>query len=197
MSSVRSNKIAAVAMILGIVLIMASLAIVAAHHFLQKNATEQIQTIAAEIKSMMSEETYGIPGDHNDPEMPVVEIGGNDFVGLIEVPKFNKILPLYSSWEKSKITDFPCRYMGSMYDGSLIVGTVEDHGQFDIAKGIAGGDELTFTDVTGLKYNYIITDAYKTKDVSTEALTAIDGELVLFVRSTYGTDYMIICCNSR
>jgi len=145
----------------------------------------------------MPEESQGIPGEMHDPEMPVVEIEGNDFVGMIEVPKYSKALPVYGSWEKNKITDFPCRYMGSMYDGSLIIGTVEDLGQFDIAKGLAGGDEVTFTDVTGLKYTYIITDAYKTKDVSTAALMAAEGELVLFVRSTYGTDYMVICCNSR
>ena len=197
MSRERSNKLITAAIILGSILIIVSLATVAVHHFSQKSASENLPVIVENMKSMRPEETHGITGEMHDPEMPVVEIEGNDFVGMIEVPKYSKALPVYSSWEKNKITDFPCRYMGSMYDGSLIVGTVEDHGQSDIAKGIAGGDELTFTDVTGLKYNYIITDAYKTKDVSTEALTAIDGELVLFVRSTYGTDYMVICCNSR
>lgn len=197
MSREGRNKITTAIMILGIVLIMVSLAAVAVYHFSQKNAAEQLTSIVSEMRAMMPGETYGTPGPDIDTEMPVVEIGGNDFVGLIEITEHNKVMPVYSGWEKSRITEFPCRFTGSMYDGSLIIGAVEDPGQFDIVKTVAGGDEVTFTDVTGLKYTYIITDAYKTKDVSTENLTAAEGELVLFVRSTYGRDYMIICCNSR
>ena len=192
-----SRKIVKITMTLGIVLILASVTAVTVHHFSQKNAAQQIQTIAAELISMMPETEYGTPGRTGDTEMPVHEIDNNDFIGLIEIPAYQKVLPVYSEWDKKKITKFPCRYMGSMYDGSLVVGTVEDPGQFDCAKEITGGIEVTFTDVTGLKYTYIITDAYKTEDVSTEKLTESGGELVLFVRSTYGSDYMIISCSSR
>ena len=134
----HNKTIVTVLMTLGIILILISLITVTVHHFSQKNAAEQISVVVAEMKSMMPETEYGTTNQSSDPEMPVVEIEGSNFAGMIEVPKYNKLLPVCSEWNKRKVSEYPCRYTGSMYDGSLIIGAVENPGQFDIVKMISG-----------------------------------------------------------
>ncbi len=194
MRKLEGKKVTAIAMVLGVLLIVASMAAMIFNHVSQNKYKEEIPQIVSEIYSLIPEVMDSVPDAPADITMPVMEIGGQDYVGILEVPAYGKVLPVYGEWNKRKVSRFPCRFTGSIYDGSLIIGTSENPGQFDITKVISGGDEVFFVDMTGLRYKYIVTDIFKTKDVSTSNLKAQEADLVIFVKSSYGSEYMIINC---
>lgn len=194
MINISNKKITTIAMVLGILLIVSAMITVIFHHVSQNNNKENVQQIVKDIYSLIPDVENAVPEAPADITMPVMEIDGQDFAGIIEVPAYGKTLPVYAGWNKRKLSKFPCRYTGSIYDNSLIIGAVENPGQFDITKLISGGDEVLFTEMTGLRYPYIITDIYMTKDVSTENLISQKADLTLFIKSDYGSDYMLINC---
>lgn len=191
---IESKKITTIVMVLGAALIIAAMATVIIHHVSQNSYRDNVQQIVKDIYELIPDVEDAVPEISSDITMPVMEIDGYDFTGIIEVPAYGKTLPVYGGWQKNKLKRFPCRYTGSIYDGSLIIGASENTGQFDITKLITGGDEVLFTDMTGLRYPYVVTDIYMTKDVSTENLRAQKADLLLFIKSSFGSDYMLISC---
>ena len=50
-------------------------------------------------------------------EMPVEEIEGNGYIGLLEIPALGLSLPVMSEWSYPNLKLAPCRYSGSAYTG--------------------------------------------------------------------------------
>ena len=124
--------------------------------------------------------------------MPVLSIDGADFAAIIEVPAYSAKLPVYGRWDALKVSAYPCRYTGSMYDGSLVIGM----GESAVMQSISVGDAVYITDMTGLCYAYGVSDVIVTDDVSTEHLTSLDADLVLFARRSYSGEYTVVCCKN-
>lgn len=152
-------------------------------------------SILDRIYSSIPQIKKGMADDRVDVGMPSLEIDGLDFVGIIEIPNFDTRLPVYGSWNKNMLMRFPCRYTGSIYDGSLIVGGSDAAGQFDFAKTISIGDTVFVTDMTGARYSYVVEWVEFTTDVSTENLASLDSDLVLFMRNSTSFDYTVITCS--
>jgi len=197
MKSRHNKRFANAAMILSILLIISSAIIVAAHYISQSRAADGAVVTAEELKQLMPEIKYGTADETGDVEMAVMELDGTDYIGILEVPKYDKVLPVCSTWNKRGANRCPCRFSGSLYDKSLIIGAAGNSGQFDIIGVLSHGDEVSVTDMAGSKYTYVITDMYKTKDVSAANLGSQEADLLLFVKDAYGMEYMMISCSSR
>ena len=195
MKKSANKKFTLILICVGIALIMVAVGLVLFSHFGGKMAQTNAKEIVSKMYSLMPNVKNGAPDNRSNVTMPMLEIDGEDFVGIIEVPNFSKTLPIYSKWNASKVTKYPCRYMGSMYDGSLIIGGCDNDGQFDFVKEISNGDTVLVTDTTGLRFKYTVTDINRTKDVSTENLTSQEADLILFARNTYSLDYTVIYCS--
>ena len=197
MKADRKKKRTLLIMVSGILLIAASAAVILFSYTAQNKAEEEAKQAVTAIFDLIPEVYTGAPDGRQNTEMPVMELGGEDFAGIVEVPLYNRVLPLGSAWGKYRVTKHPCIYTGSMYDGSLVIGGSENPGQFDFMKQITGGDLITVTDMTGMRYSYLVSDVQKTKDVSYENLTSLDADLVLFARENYGTGYTLVLCNLK
>ena len=127
--------------------------------------------------------------------MAAMEVDGMDFVGIVDIPAYGRELPVYGHWEAGKVSSFPCRYTGSIYDGSLIIGGSDNAGQFDFMKLITVSDPVHITDMTGARYSYTVTDIRITRDVSTGSLRGQNADLVLFARNTATLDYTLVLCH--
>ena len=194
MKKSANKKITIILSCIGVLLILAAGALVLSTYLGGKRAHTNAKEIVSKMYSLMPDIKNGAPDDRSNVTMPMLEIGGENFVGIIEVPDFEKTLPIYGKWEPSSVTSYPCRYMGSAYDGSLIIGGSDNEGQFDFVKTISNGNNVFVTDTTGLRYKYAVTDINRTNDVSTENLTSQKADLILFARNTYSRDYTVIYC---
>ena len=155
-----------------------------------RDAEKTVET----LYSLMPQITNGAPNDRANPQMSAIEVDGKNFVGIIEVPAYDRSLPIYASWDRDMISHFPCRLLGSVHDSTLIVGGSDGEGQFDFASDISIGDTVYVIDTLGVRYRYRVSNIRRTNDVSTENLTKEQAALTLFAKNSLDFDYTVIYC---
>ncbi len=187
-------KLSDIGIIIGILLVVASVAILIFSEINQKNAAQNAKETVLVLRDLMPDVDDAVPDDRANVIMSAMEIKNESFVGIIEVPKFDCSLPIRETWKKSKADNYPCKYLGSIYDGSLIIGGSDNDGQLDFARLIENYDNVFITDMTGSRYKYTVSDIRRTKDVSTEYLTSVDADLVIFAKNSFSFDYTVIRC---
>ena len=85
----------------------------------------QMQTRSAERKNLkivqnmeniLTDRRQGTKDFERESEMPALELYGEDFVALLEIPAYGLKLPIGNTWDKGKVISHPCRFYGSVYD---------------------------------------------------------------------------------
>lgn len=54
-------------------------------------------------------------------EMPEKVIDGQIYIGVVEIPTLSLKLPVIRDWSDERLKIAPCRYVGSIYTGDLII----------------------------------------------------------------------------
>lgn len=181
-------------LLLGIVLVVTAVTGVLINRISINNARSHAQQTVQTLYRLMPEVRAGVLDDRVNVAMPALEVDGTDYVGIIEVLKYDRALPIVARWNPGAVDCSPCRYTGSIYDGTLIIGGSDNEGQFDFMKLITGGDVVHITDVTGTRYAYVVTDIERSDTVSNADLSSEDADLVFYARNTYSLDYTIVRC---
>lgn len=158
------------------------------------NSKEQIESYVQTIQTAIPEPQGAVLEESSDNIMPMLSIEGTDFIGLLELPLYESVLPVCSEW--GSITRYPCCFSGSIYDGSMQIGATSQKGQYDYYREISVGDQVYFTDMTGNRFGYEIRDLQYVKHADKEVLENEDTELILFVKNLYGFEYLVIYCDS-
>ncbi|MBR5470898.1 MAG: hypothetical protein IKU81_02115 [Oscillibacter sp.] len=187
----RSGK---VMFLIGCLLIISSLGLLIFSQIrtgqIQKENHELVQT----IETILPERRAGIKDTYRNMEMPALEVGGEDFVALLEIPSFGCKLPVFGSWEKGKVSSHPCRFWGTVYDGTLIVGGADQSGQFDFFDRISNDAAVTVTDMTGSTFSYVVERVEHSDSAQAEVLMDNEADLTLFARDARMLDYIILRC---
>ncbi len=188
------SRFSTITFLIGVLLLAASIALLLFSQMKQTEAARDTAKAVMQLCNLVPEVHDEIADDRVNMTMPAMEVEGISFCGIIEVPIYNTELPIRESWDKSSALSVPCKYLGSIYDGSLIIGGSDKKGQFDFMQQITNGDCVYITDMVGGKYSYMVSVVKKSSDVSTNYLTGIDADLVLFARNTYSMDYTVVGC---
>ena len=93
------------------------------------------------------------------------------------------MLPVQSDWSLEKLKKSPCRYSGSINDGSLIICAHNYQSHFGNLKYAKTGDRVYFTDVAGLTYSYEIS-----------AIEQLDGYDSERMKENTGWDMTLFTC---
>lgn len=88
-------------------------------------------------------------------EMPVLEIDGDEYIGLLEIPSLSILLPVMKEWDYDKLKISPCRYSGSYFEDNLVVCGHNYARHFSPVRGISMGADVYFTNPDGLKIHYV------------------------------------------
>lgn len=94
---------------------------------LSQEVRSRIESQAQEADSLSQAALAG--GEEETPEylrnpemeMPVEEIEGNGYIGLLEIPALGLSLPVMSEWSYPNLKLAPCRYNGSAYTGNFTI----------------------------------------------------------------------------
>ena len=159
-------------------------------HDAQQKASAYVHTIGAQIPGSQSAALE----ERRDNAMAVLSVDGTDFVGILELPRCGSSLPVCADW--GNITQYPCRFSGSIYDRTMRIGGTSQKGQYDFYREISVGDSAFFTDMEGNRFSYEVTDIHYEKHVDQAALQQEDAALILFIKNVYSLEYIIIFCNS-
>ncbi len=181
-------------LVIGILLIISSVSSLLLFPMVQKENAKKAKETASSIKALLPSGQKGTFDNLVNSTMPSFEFSGENYVCLIEIPKFEASFPVYSRYEKNKLSKAPCRYSGSVYNRSLVIFGSENIGQFDFMKNISIGDYVFLTDMTGLEYSFSISDIVLTENIEASTLHSENASLILFSKETYGNVYTILYC---
>lgn len=155
----------------------------------QQEATMYVQT----IRALIPEPQGAALEERRDNTMPVLSIKGKNFTGILEMPKFDACLPVCADW--GKVSEYPCRLGGSVYDRTIQIGATSQKGQCDFYREISVGDGVFFTDMEGNRFSYQVTDIRYEKHADQTTLQREDAALTVFIKNIYSFEYIIIFCN--
>lgn len=190
----KKRKVSILA-IAGTVLIVCSLCLVAALHIGMVQGSRQSRKAAEQISRLLLEKTPGIAEDFYDSQMPVMEIDGKDYVGLLEVPAFGICAAIADSWEGESLFSALGRAWGSAYDGTLVIGGPDYPGQLDFCDKVEPGTKVMVTDMTGAQFSYTVSRVDRAETAEAQWLENGDFALTLFCRDTYTMEYIAVRCN--
>lgn len=187
------NRFRKFLLVAGVLLLLSGIALFAGTRYLStRGGAEEVYDRLSEA---VPERIGGAVGVYSHPEMPVMALDGQDFCGLLELPGYGIRLPIGAAWNSLNTLRWPCRYSGSVYDGRLIIGGADQPGQLEICKRLDLGDVILVTDLTGMEFRYEVVRVDRAKQADSQTLTRGDFDLTLYIRNSYGSEYILVRCN--
>ena len=122
-----------------------------------------------------------------DMEMPVTEVDGHAYIGVLDIPRLERSLPVMSTWSYPKLKIAPCLYTGSVYSRDAVISAHNYEEHLRYLWQLEPGDEVRFTDVAGnvFIYEVILQEILAPYEVE-HMTTKTDWDLTLFTCKTGG-----------
>ena len=170
----------------------------------KRSATEIMASLEADIPGVLSPEPFEITEETNtaalleeveipdyllnpDMEMPVENIDGIDYIGVLRIPTLELELPIISEWSYQKLKIAPCRYSGSAYQDDLIIAANNYISHFGNLKNLREGDTATFTDMDGNVFTYEMVELEILQPTDIEGMESGEWDLTLFTCTIGGS----------
>lgn len=154
---------------------------------------ERVQYYISTLRALIPEPQNAVPEERRDNTMSALSIDGVNFAGIVELPRYASALPVCADWGKTY--KYPCRFSGSIYDGTMQIGATTQKGQYDFYRELSVGDTVLFTDVEGNRYTFTITSLRYEKHADQTALQREEAALTLFIKNIYSFEYLIVSCD--
>ncbi len=201
------KKAGIVFVILGAVLILSALLLFLFNQQENQKAGQESEHLAAELQTVIeqrkqetepplpisAEPEETLPETEPvvlDPELPVVEMEGYEYVGFLAIPSLELELPVMSDWDYSRLKISPCRQEGSSRTDDLVIAAHNYKTHFGGLKDFKGGEEIHFTDMDGIINFYRVTKIEKLNPQDVMVVLESEHDLVLYT-CTYGGSYRI------
>lgn len=110
--------------------------------------TEKIQEITVEVQP-----EYVI---NTDMELPVEEIDGMKYVGVLKMPTLQLELPVLSEWSGNGRKLSPCHYTGTPYAENMVLAAHNYKAHFQNLRNLKQGDLIIFQDMAGNVFEYTV-----------------------------------------
>ena len=194
MKQERTDFLSKILIFVGVLILAAAVRLMVFWQWHVQTSQEQASRYVTALQTRIPSPQGAALEERRDNTMAVLSLDGTDFVGILEMPKFDSSLPVTANWDK--MAKFPSRFSGSIYDGTMQIGCTSQDGQYSFFREISAGDALYFTDMAGNRYQYTVTDLRYEKHIDQTTLQKRDAQLTLFVKNLYGFEYLVIYCNT-
>lgn len=181
--------------ILGSCLILASLCCALFFGIRTYLGNKTCRQVVSRMEELLPERIPGESGSNSDVAMPVLSIGGTDYVALLEIPTFGTELPVADLWDGSNLSACPARFCGSSYDNTLVIGGTDSARQFGFCDQIQHETIVTVIDMTGAEFSYSVSRIDRAKHAETQWLTDERWDLTLFCYDVYSMEYIAVRCD--
>lgn len=115
------NKLGKYLIILGVILIIVSLSLFTFNNLEDYHASKNSFEVLEMIDDNKIEEIVTNVSNLTKQEENVINVRGNDYIGIIEIPTLNLELPIMSEFTYDKLKIAPCRYFGSIQTNDLVI----------------------------------------------------------------------------
>jgi hypothetical protein len=186
----KKKLIDSLAIVVGVLLIAGAVGILIAQADFSEKQTAD--SVVRAMKSIMPPPQRAFPEPHYGKDMPSTEVGGESFVGLLEIEQYDTLLPVATNWADKDLKRFPMVYSGNIYNRDLIIGAGNNEGQFDFADEIEIGASIHFVDLYGHEFCYEVSMVNHLEDIA--SIDSGDDDLTIFAKSKTTSKYVIIRC---
>ena len=199
----RKNRISVALISVGILLIMAALALVGYNLWDERRAQVEVDKILAQIEPPdtpsigieYSGETIPDYVLNPDMDMPTVEIDGYRYIGTVELPSLDLKLPVMETWSYPRLKIAPCRYSGSAYLNNLVICAHNYTSHFGRLKKLQAGAEVIFTDMSGNVFLYKVREIDTLSPTAVEEMQSGGWALTLFTCTVGGRTRVTVRCD--
>jgi sortase A len=161
-----------------------------------RQESERMASFSARVLPGISEyqeaalETATAPPLEKDPlappqEMPVAEIDGYSYVGVLSIPTIDYEIPVLAETGLALLKLGACRFYGSTYENNLVLCAHNYERLFSRLTELKTGDTVWFTDMDGLTWSYEVADLEILEADMVEEMTDSGYDLTFFT-CTYG-----------
>lgn len=193
MKNLNNGIVWKICVIAGICLIVVAMAWFVIWQWSIDSSEKQADYYVDTIRTLIPDPQGAVLEERRDNNMSTLSIDEIDFVGIIEMPRYESVLPVCADWRD--ISNYPCRFSGSVYDRTMQVGGTSQAGQYDFYRDISVGDSVFFTDMEGNRFEYAVTDIKYENNADQTTLNRNDAALTLFIKNVYALEYIIISCD--
>ena len=190
----NKTSIRKVCVIAGALMLVSALAILLYWRWNISYSQKQTAIYVDTLRQLMPQPQNAVPEERRDNTMAALSVDGLDFVGILELPRYGSILPVCGNWGRA--FQYPCRFGGSIYDGSLQIGATTQAGQYSFYRELSVGDAVIFTDVEGNRYTFRVSAMRYERHIDQTALQRHEAALTLFVKNIYSFEYLVIFCEN-
>ena len=172
----------------GVLSILSSIGVTAYNHWDDSRA----EYISAQTTQILHEHIEKIEIEE-DEIIQLIEIDGDFYIGIINIPSQNLELPINNELSEEKLKNSPCRYTGYI-TGSIVIGAHNYKSQFGRIPNLKYGDKLMITDATGNEHWYTVelTEIIDGTDVESMINTSYD--LTLFTCTMDSVSRITVRC---
>ncbi len=141
-------------------------------------------------------EEQEIPDYQLDPqrEMAVKIVNGRPYIGVLSIPVLSLELPVIQEWNYPDLRIAPCRYVGSVYTGNLVIAAHNYISHFGNLKLLQTGDQIIFTDMEGNVFYYEVAVLETLEPTAVDEMTSGDWDLSLFTCTIGGKLRVTVRC---
>lgn len=202
------SKLGILFTIIGVVLLLGAASLYSYNQYEQMKAAESVESLmpklAEKISENMARETEVVFGESvtaetvaeelKREELPVVEIDGNGYIGVVSIGSLSLELPVMADWSNEKLNIAPCVYSGDMINDDLVIMAHNYTKHFGMISELNENDTVKFTDMNGntTSYRVVVTDVLSEMDI--EDMTAGEYDLTLFTCNYDGKSRITIRC---
>lgn len=127
-------------------------------------------------------------------DMPVMQVEGRDYIGILEIPTYELELPVISTWSYSALKEAPCRYSGSAYTNDMVVAGHNYRSHFTCLSDLEVGEQVVFTDMDSNVFVYEILNREILHETDVEGMQEGDWDLTLFTCTADGVYRVTVRC---
>ena len=195
MKRMRKVSPGLVCIVLGVVLLLAAGGLYAYNRYEDAHAGAEAQTVVADLQQKVEPPEPEAESGPLDPELPVVEVDGNEYVGEISIPAIGIDLPVMSEWSYPRLKIAPCRQFGSSRTDDLVIAAHNYESHFGKLTSLTAGDNVTFTDMDGIVNEYVVNKVEVLDPHSVEEVEHSGYALVLYTCTYGGKTRVTVFCD--
>ena len=192
----NNRKLSALLSVVGGLLVLCGTLILIFVLIDRNRSVEDNEKVLEYMNGILPARTDGFAEERSNNEMPAVEFNGSNYSMILEIPKYSRTLPVCSRWNKNRVDHCPCRFSGSAYDGSLIIGGSDGKGQLEFITSLYLDDAVCVTDMRGVRFRYKIALIERSGSASASVLEDRNYQLTLFAKDSDFNEYVIVRCVS-
>lgn len=188
------HRIGKIFMVMGILLLGGAVGLFIWNQSENKRAVEASQNVLKEMQEIARDDTEDSMAQDTDAVMQEMVIDGHGYIGYVTIPTLGVQLPVMSELDSARLKIAPCRYYGSTYSDDLVIAGHNYRGHFGSLNNMKIGDEVWFTDVTGVSSIYLVEEVQILEAFAIEEMNSGSYDLSLFTCTYGGESRFVLRC---